>query len=77
MRKLKFGGPELPNDATTFYRHVNPDGQFAGLVNVAPGDTVDEARVMDAQSYVDRKMAVWVEPAITKPKQAAAAATEE
>ncbi len=60
--RLKF---TIPKGSETFYRHVNPDGQFARVVFVGPGDTVDEARVMDAQDYIDRGMATRVEAAET------------
>lgn len=66
MAKMKFGGPNLPDIATTWYRHVNPDGSYVGMVNVKPGDVVDAARVMDAESYVERGMATMIEEA-TKP----------
>ena len=72
MRKLRFGGPNLPDIAVTFYRHINPDGTFAGQVNIGPGREIDGDRVMDAQSYVDRGMASWID----EPKTAAVAATK-
>ncbi len=62
--KLKFGGPNLPDNATTFYRHVNPDGQFVGNVNVNPGDVVDIERFYlkdEPQDFVDRGMATFLE----------------
>ena len=67
MAKLKFGGPKLPPRSVTFYRHVNPDGTYVGHINVSPGDEVDEERVMDAQSYIERGMATRI-GAATAPK---------
>jgi hypothetical protein len=69
MARLRFGGPNLPDNAVTFYRHINPDGTFAGMINVAPGQEIDEERVMDAQDYVDRGMATRVAAAVNAGKK--------
>jgi hypothetical protein len=77
MARLRFGGPNLPDNAVTFYRHVNPDGQFVGMINISPGAEIDEARVMDAQSYVDRGMAARIDDKGNVIATAAVAAKEE
>jgi len=66
MARLRFGGPNLPDNAQTFYRHKNPDGSFAGNLNVKPGAVVDEERFFldgEAQDFVARGMAAWVDEA--------------
>ena len=64
MARLRFGGPNLPDNAQTFYRHKNLDGTFAGNMNVKPGAVVDEERFFldgEAQDFVDREMASWID----------------
>ena len=60
MGNLRFGGPRLPEGSSTWYNHVNEDGTIAHGVTALPGDVIDEARVMDAQNYIDRGMATRV-----------------
>ena len=69
MAKIKFGGPKLPPDSVTWYDHINPDGTVVDMVRIRPGATIDEERVRDAQSYIDREMATRIEVVATAPAQ--------
>lgn len=60
MPRLQFGGPGLPEGSVTWYNHVNPDGTIVHTVRIGPGATIDEARVADAQDYIDRGLATRV-----------------
>jgi hypothetical protein len=60
MGKMKFGGVNLPEGSVTSYDHSNPDGTIAYMTRIKPGDVIDEERVVDAQSFIDRGMATRV-----------------
>jgi len=60
MAKIRFGGPSLPEHSHTNYDHINADGTIRRYVRIDPGAVIDEARVTDAQSYIDRGMATRI-----------------
>jgi len=53
MGKLRFGGPMLQKGEVTWYDHINETGNLGGVVFVRPGQEVDEARVKNADHYVN------------------------
>lgn len=58
--KLKFGGPSLPPNTETWYNHINPDGTIINYRTVRHGEVIDEERVSDAASYIERGIATRV-----------------
>lgn len=45
MRKIRFGGPNLPPGTHTWYDHRNPDGTYGGRISVEVGTEVEADRV--------------------------------
>ncbi len=65
MRQIEFGGPALPAGTRTWFYDLTLELEGEpldyGITHAYPGDRFPAAQVKDAESYVARGMAAFVE----------------